>query len=52
MKRLIPAGMFALAAAAMTIPASANVIADQSLLTSRTLELPWSPTHTVHLDGL
>jgi hypothetical protein len=50
MKTVIGAGAFALIALAMTVPATANVIADQSLLTHCTVELPWSQTHVSHPD--
>jgi hypothetical protein len=50
MKTVIGAGALALIALAMTVPATANVIADQSLLTHCTVELPWSQTHVSRPD--
>jgi hypothetical protein len=52
MMNVIRAGALALIALAMTLPAAANVIADQSLLTHCTLELPWTQTGVVHPGGI
>jgi hypothetical protein len=48
MKTVIGAGVLALIALATTVPATANVIADQSLINNCNLELPWAQTNVTH----